>query len=238
MSTLLILELLASCLLALYLTFAISVHYSSCSCVCLHLAVVLVQQSSMGADAATGPQGPVHLVVLQHGLWGNTTDVSNLETLLRQQLRPQDAAADGEDSKHGPAADAVQQMHEEVQILNSDVNRKALTYDGKQTEVDCSHRRHVEIPQQLCHCRPVDPAMSDIVHSRGDSRRQCICMTASFILGFLQASLLSKQLNIQLSRRNPMVCTCLCLWTYTPPSLSCTCVDPVLQVSMYVVRVW
>jgi hypothetical protein len=73
----------------------------------------------------------VHLVFLQHGLWGNTTDVSNLETFLRQQLRPQDAASDGEDSKHGPAADAVQQMHEEVQILNSDVNRKALTYDGK-----------------------------------------------------------------------------------------------------------
>lgn len=90
-------------------------------------------------NPATSPavQAPVHLIVLQHGLWGNTTCVSNLEKFLRQQLC-QDAAAGGEGSKHGPAADAGQQMCEEVQILNSDVNRKALTYDGEQMKAMCS----------------------------------------------------------------------------------------------------
>lgn len=83
----------------------------------------------MGQDTAPAPA--VHLVILQHGLWGNTTCVSNLEAFLRQQLGPQAAAA--ADQQGSTPADGAQQqqLHEEVQILNSDVNRKALTYDGE-----------------------------------------------------------------------------------------------------------
>lgn len=111
-------------------------------------------ESSAGTKSCSGR--PVHLVVLQHGLWGNTTCVLNLEKYLRQHLGPK-----GPDSTtaapstpglkaQGPptaaAADAGGTQPEalerdddrpEVQILNSDVNRKALTYDG---EVTCRVR--------------------------------------------------------------------------------------------------
>lgn len=100
----------------------------------------------MEGDApASLPQPPIHLVVLQHGLWGNTTCVSNLEKYLRQHLGPKgpnhsSAHADAGATDHtganaaAPAAgaiDAAGQQEAEVQILNSDVNRKALTYDGE-----------------------------------------------------------------------------------------------------------
>jgi hypothetical protein len=118
---------------------------------------------------------PVHLVVLQHGLWGNTTCVSNLEAFLREHLNPQshsststaaqgtstDHAAAGdtdskakgtEESSTGPwftaaaagsagtakFADGATAQKAEVQILNSDVNRKALTYDGEAVAVQAA----------------------------------------------------------------------------------------------------
>lgn len=107
------------------------------------------------APACSPPRRPIHLVVLQHGLWGNTTCVSNLEKFLRQHLgqhestrsstadkahdataAPGQAAAAAtaeQDSDHAGQPDEA-----EVQILNSDVNRKALTYDGKQSSSSCA----------------------------------------------------------------------------------------------------
>lgn len=109
-----------------------------------------MESSASSASTKSCSGRPVHVVVLQHGLWGNTTCVSNLEKYLRQHLGPK--GTDSTTAAHsmpglkaqGPptaaAADASRTKPEalerdddrpEVQILNSDVNRKALTYDGK-----------------------------------------------------------------------------------------------------------
>jgi hypothetical protein len=128
---------------------------------------VVQQMSTMQDKPNSTALAPVHLVVLQHGLWGNTTCVSNLEAFLREHLGPRSqscttptaqgtatnhAAATGtvnkatgtEGSSTGPwftapgaststeeAAGGPVTQKVDVQILNSDVNRKALTYDGK-----------------------------------------------------------------------------------------------------------
>lgn len=73
-----------------------------------------------------GPLPPVHLIILQHGLWGSDSNTSNLETFLRQHLGPAAGDAGSVDS-----ADTTPAATEEVQVLNSHVNLKALTYDGE-----------------------------------------------------------------------------------------------------------
>lgn len=54
----------------------------------------------------------VHLIVLQHGLWGSPVDVENLTKYLREALR-----------KQSPTED-------ELAFLTSGVNARRLTYDG------------------------------------------------------------------------------------------------------------
>jgi hypothetical protein len=111
--------------------------------------VVLLHTSTAeameGDSPASLPKPPIHLIVLQHGLWGNTTCVSNLEEYLRQHLAPKrphqhsstaEAGAtddaDADPATATAASDPAGQHEAEVQILNSDVNRKALTYDGEE----------------------------------------------------------------------------------------------------------
>lgn len=55
----------------------------------------------------------VHLVVLQHGLWGSPADVANLTSYLEKALAQQPTHED-----------------EELALLKSAVNAKRLTYDG------------------------------------------------------------------------------------------------------------
>lgn len=54
----------------------------------------------------------VHLIVLQHGLWGSPADVENLTEYLREALQKQGQSA------------------EELALLASGVNARRLTYDG------------------------------------------------------------------------------------------------------------
>eukprot|EP00878_Enallax_costatus_P041377 GHUV01048123.1.p1 GENE.GHUV01048123.1~~GHUV01048123.1.p1 ORF type:complete len:103 (-),score=9.78 GHUV01048123.1:287-595(-) len=55
----------------------------------------------------------VHLVVLQHGLWGSPGDVANLTSYLEQALAQHTAHED-----------------EQLAFLKSAVNARTLTYDG------------------------------------------------------------------------------------------------------------
>jgi esterase/lipase len=57
----------------------------------------------------------VHLVVLQHGLWGRPDDVARLAAYLQAAFQ---------------TADAQQQLHDRVVVLNSTCNARVLTYDG------------------------------------------------------------------------------------------------------------
>lgn len=110
----------------------------------------MAHAEASAGDAASGdtaaaptPQKkpPVHLFVLQHGLWGNSTDVSNLEQFLREQLGPKstrsNSKAEGATSARSAADDEAEhpqyedeEAEEEVLVLNSVVNKKVLTYDG------------------------------------------------------------------------------------------------------------
>ncbi|KAF6266471.1 putative serine esterase-domain-containing protein [Scenedesmus sp. NREL 46B-D3] len=57
----------------------------------------------------------VHLVVLQHGLWGRPDDVARLAAFLQAAFH---------------AADAQQQLQDRIVVLNSTCNARVLTYDG------------------------------------------------------------------------------------------------------------
>jgi hypothetical protein len=57
----------------------------------------------------------VHLVVLQHGLWGRPDDVVRLAAFLQAAFE---------------AADAREQLQDRVVVLNSTCNVRVLTYDG------------------------------------------------------------------------------------------------------------
>ncbi len=63
----------------------------------------------MSADT---PKKPVHLVVLQHGLWGCPDNLSFVEGLLLEHA-----------NQHAAACGCVR-------TLNSPVNFQKLTYDG------------------------------------------------------------------------------------------------------------
>jgi hypothetical protein len=121
-----------------------------------------------GNSPASLLQPPVHLIVLQHGLWGNTTCVSNLEKYLRQHLVPKgphqhsttdteagatDHAAAGPAAAAAAANDPAGHHEAEVQILNSDVNRKALTYDGEGHRNCCDHSVPIHAPPCSMHSR-------------------------------------------------------------------------------------
>jgi hypothetical protein len=59
----------------------------------------------------------VHLVVLQHGLWGKPVHVEHMEKLLMEHCQRR-AGTESSPSKR------------EVRSLNSDVNQDKTTYDG------------------------------------------------------------------------------------------------------------
>lgn len=54
----------------------------------------------------------IHLIVLQHGLWGHSGDVAKLTDFLRNAFQVQGQEPD------------------EIVLLNSEVNSRRLTYDG------------------------------------------------------------------------------------------------------------
>ncbi|KAF8056457.1 LPL1 [Scenedesmus sp. PABB004] len=73
-------------------------------------------------QAASGQEAPrIHLVVLQHGLWGSPDNVGRLHDWLAQHLPGARGSSGGAD----PAAPA-----EQWRLLNSDVNAGRATYDG------------------------------------------------------------------------------------------------------------
>jgi hypothetical protein len=57
----------------------------------------------------------VHLVVLQHGLWGRPDDVARLAAYLQAAFE---------------TAEARQHLQDRVVVLNSTCNARVLTYDG------------------------------------------------------------------------------------------------------------
>jgi predicted alpha/beta-fold hydrolase len=57
----------------------------------------------------------LHLVVLQHGLWGRPDDVARLAAYLQAAFE---------------TAEAQQQLQDRVVVLNSTCNARVLTYDG------------------------------------------------------------------------------------------------------------
>jgi hypothetical protein len=73
----------------------------------------------------------VHLVVLQHGLWGNPKQLGNLEATLNAVL-----------ADKGP-----------TKVVNCSANVGMLTYDG----VDVCGDRMVELVKQLTQVSPAAP---------------------------------------------------------------------------------
>ncbi|WIA15380.1 hypothetical protein OEZ85_002042 [Tetradesmus obliquus] len=63
----------------------------------------------------TKDERAVHLVVLQHGLWGRPDDVARLAAFLQAAFE---------------AADAREQLQDRVAVKNSTCNLRVLTYDG------------------------------------------------------------------------------------------------------------
>lgn len=63
----------------------------------------------------TKDERAVHLVVLQHGLWGRPDDVARLAAFLQAAFE---------------AADAREQLQDRVVVKNSTCNARVLTYDG------------------------------------------------------------------------------------------------------------